>query len=596
MKNRTSKALFLVISFFSISFLSAAELDQAQKSLLESLPPDQRSSVENKMKDANKLEGDLEDLFEGKTSLIEKPKKSELDELDVCDDCIYGFSFFKDAPSTFAPTSTMPVTSDYILGPGDKLKIVLYGNENEDVTSFISREGEIILPILGPVNLIGLSFNEALNILKNKVKNELIGTDISISLVQLRSINIYILGEAYQPGLYTLSGLSSVTNALFVAGGVNENGSLRNIKILRNNEEVSTYDFYKFLLEGSLDSETKLLDGDVIYIPFIEDKVVMGGAFKRPHIYEIIPGETVQDMIRLAGGYKSDVRPGTSLELSTIDESFKRIIKKISSDQTNVLVKDGDMLNVFSQSGIKSQSVKLSGQVRNPGDYSINPGDTLFEIIEKAGGYTDQAYSEGAVFTRESVAKNQKDAFLRSADELENTIVDIITFGSIEELNEFSLAPISNLISRLREEEPPGRMVVNANLLTLKTDPKSNIALQDGDSLFIPERPESVSVVGEVLNSSTHRYDPNHGVGKYIEMAGGLNKTADKKRIFIISPNGQSSLYKTNFFSDINVLPGSTIVVSRESRPLDAIGLTQIITPVLADLATSAAAIAALSD
>ena len=110
------------------------------------------------------------------------------------------------------------------------------------------------------------------------------------------------------------------------------------------------------------------------------------------------------------------------------------------------------------------------------------------------------------------------------------------------------MAPISNLISRLREEEPPGRMVVNANLLTLKTDPKSNIALQDGDSLFIPERPESVSVVGEVLNSSTHRYDPNHGVGKYIEMAGGLNKTADKKRIFIISPNGQSSLYKTNFF------------------------------------------------
>ena len=145
----------------------------------------------------------------------------------------------------------------------------------------------------------------------------------------------------YQPYLYTLSGLSSITNALFVAGGVNENGSLRNIKILRNNEEVSTYDFYKFLLEGSLDSETKLLDGDVIYIPFIEDKVVMGGAFKRPHIYEIIPGETVQDMIRVAGGYKSDVRPGTSLELSTIDESFKRSIKKISSDQTNVLVKDG---------------------------------------------------------------------------------------------------------------------------------------------------------------------------------------------------------------------------------------------------------------
>ncbi len=594
--NKLITNILIIFLSFSSLILFSADLEKSQMDLLDTLPPDQRSSIEQKMKQSNKLTNELEEIFDGKSSLIEKPEKIEDEEMNKCIECIYGYDFFKFSSSTFAPTNNMPVTSDYILGPGDKLKVVLFGNENKEIETFISREGEIILPLLGPVNLIGISFNQALKILKNKVNKELIGTDISVSLVELRSMNIYLLGEAYNPGLYTISGLSSVINALFVAGGVNENGSLRNIKIRRGNRVISTYDFYEFLLKGSLESDTKLMDGDVIFIPFIENKIKMGGSFKRPHIYEIVPGETIEDMIEIAGGFKSEVKPNSSLELSTIDNSFTRVIQEVAFNQVDKLVKDGDMLNVSSKSGIESQSVKLSGQIRNPGVYSINPGDNLFDIIRKAGGYTDQAYSEGAIFLRNSVAEKQKEAFLRSADDLENTIVDVITYGSVEDLNEFSLAPISTLIARLRNEKPLGRMIVNADYLTLKTDPKFNIRLQDGDSLHIPERPDSVSVVGEVLNSSTHRFDSDYTIQDYIDMSGGLNKTADNDRIFIISPNGRSFIYKKNLFSNLSVLPGSTIVISRESRPLDAIGLTQIITPVLADLATSAAAIAAISD
>ena len=191
----------------------------------------------------------------------------------------------------------------------------------------------------------------------------------------------------------------------------------------------------------------------------------------------------------------------------------------------------------------------------------------------------------------------QKDAFFRSADDLEDTIVDIVTKGSLDNLSEFTLTPISRLISRLRSEKPVGRMVLNLDYLALKNNPVIDFRVQDGDELYIPKRPNSISVVGEVLYSSTLGFDPSLEVSDYIDLSGGLKDSADSEKIFVILPNGRSSLVKRSLFSSTNILiPGSTIVVSRDPRPFDAINLTQIITPILADLATSAAAIAAISD
>ena len=195
------------------------------------------------------------------------------------------------------------------------------------------------------------------------------------------------------------------------------------------------------------------------------------------------------------------------------------------------------------------------------------------------------------------MAKLQKQAFLRSADDLEETIADIVTKGTLTNLSEFTLSPISRLISRLRSEEPLGRMVTNLDFLSLKSNPSINFRIQDGDELFIPKRPNSISVVGEVLSASTSGFDPSKDVFDYINVAGGLKDSADTDKIFIILPDGRSSLVKKSLFSSNNLLiPGSTIVVSRDPRPFDAINLTKIITPILADLATSAAAIAAISD
>ncbi len=599
MKANSGKFLFFVVAIIFSTFIKS-EVSSDQMLLIEQLPPDQRANIMEKMESASSLQAEIEEKFEEASSLTLKPELKDIeDSEEYCPECIYGFNFFQFSPTTFAPVDNSPVTPNYLLGPGDKLLINFYGSKEREVEVVINREGKVVLPFIGPINFLGMTYEQASSFLSKKVEIELIGIDVDLSLSEIRSIGVYVLGEAYKPGRYVMSGLSSVSNALFVTGGVSEKGSLRNIQIKRGNEIVSTYDFYDFLLKGSLESDVLLQDGDVIFIPFIEDSVTLGGAFKRPYRYEIKEGETVEDIIQLAGGFNSEVLGIPTMELSSVDNesAARKYIYLDSSKDLNKVLKDGDVLTISSVSGLKPEIIKISGEVKNPGEYSIQPGDRILDIIRRAGGYTDKSYFQGAVFLRKKVAKSQKEAFERAADELENTIVDVITKDTIDEITEFTLLPVSNLITRLRTEEPLGRMVVELDELSLKSDPVINFEVQHKDTLYIPKRPSSVSIVGEVLNSATVGFDPNLSIFDYIDLSGGLNDSADADKIFVILPNGKAQLVKkTLFSSNSKILPGSTIVVSRDSRPFDVINLTQIITPILADLATSAAAIAAISD
>ena len=601
MKKLYSKIAFaLLISIFPYSVIGQDDLPPEQLAMLEQLPPDQRESIKEKLRVATGLQGEIEQAFEEVISLVKKPELKDLKDQDgYCSECIYGFNFFQFSPSTFAPSDDTPINSSYSMGPGDKLLVNYYGSDEKTEEVFVNREGIVVLPLLGPVNVTGMTYGEASKYIQDKAKSELIGTQINISIREVRSVGVYVLGEAYKPGKYLLSGLSTVTNALFISGGVNKKGSLRNIQIKRDNKTVATYDFYDFLLKGSLDSEVTLQDGDIIFIPFIENSVIMGGAFKRPHRYEFKEGETLRDVVELAGGFDTEVMDGSRIELSTLDRSAStRSLTYLNlAEDAKKLIKDGDVLNVSFTSGLTPQSITLTGEVKNPGEYSIRPGETILEIINRAGGYTDEAYFQGAVFLRKAVAKSQKEAFARSADQLENTIVDVITNNAGSSIGESTLVPLSNLITKLRLEEPPGRMVVDLDTLKLKTDPIANFPVKNRDSLFIPERPSFVSIVGEVLNATTVGFNPDLSVDEYIDLAGGLNDAADRDKIFVILPDGKSQLVKRSLFSSSTyILPGSTIVITRDSRPFDAISLTQIITPILADLATSAAAIAAISD
>jgi protein involved in polysaccharide export with SLBB domain len=580
-----------------------------QEMLLKELPSDQRKAMEKKIKESNKLSEDIEEVFKSRDGLLlERPELQEEEEEKKykCEECIYGYDLFRFSPSTFAPANIVPVSFSYILGPGDELIVSYYGANQDSITGFIQRDGTFNLPLLGPVNLVGLTFTEAQEHLKKRIKEELdemsiagsVDTEISINLNRLRSITVYVLGEAYKPGSYTLSALSTVTNTLFLSGGVNKLGSLRNIQIKREGKLVNTYDLYDLLIKGDTTTDIRLQDGDTIFIPFIKNKVTLGGAFKRPHLYESLDGETLEDAISFAGGFKAEVGFNPEIELSTINRvSNKREISRVvyNENAKNIKILDGDGLNVSEISGLKPSTIELIGEFKNPGVYSINEGDTVLDVVSKAGGYTNSAFVEGGVFLRKEVAKIEEEGFKRTADNLEELLFNVVQDGSID-VTEFTFLPIIKVIERLREVEPIGRVVVSLDTLDLKTDPYINFEVRDGDSIYVPKRPSSVSVVGEVLSATTIQFYPEKKVSDYIGAAGGLNSQADRDGIYIIGPDGQAELYKRKFLrnSNIELIPGSTIVVSRDSRPWDAVNMAQILTPIFANLAISAASIAAI--
>ena len=602
MLNQKKFLLLILISLKTTYIFSAITPDQTE--LLKGLPADQRSAIESKMEQSNKIQSDIEATFEEESTLVERPEAENVQtDQDYCKECIYGYNLFRFSPSTFAPANNVPISSSYTLGPGDKIKITYFGTESEKTEEFIARDGTLNLPELGPVAIAGLTFNQAKILLEEKVKKNLSGVSLAISIGELRSINVYILGEAYKPGSYTISSLSTVTNALYVSGGVSKTGSLRNIQVKRNGKTVKNYDLYDLLLKGDSSNDFRLEDGDAVFIPFIENRFTTIGAFKRPAKYEFKLGETIADGIEMAGGFKTQASSNPQIEINTvIRETNTRnigLISYLDGDLTQNLV-NGDVLGINEVSNLKSESIELLGEFVNPGSYSIKPGDSLLEIIERAGGYTEWAYSQGAVFTRNAVAKQQKKAFARQADDLESHIANLVERSlSVPEtmVSEFSLVPMTKLINRLRTVEPLGRQVINADRLALK-DPFNNIRLSGGDKLYMPKRPDTIYVSGEVLNSSSQKYDPELDFTDYLEKAGGYSAFADQTNIFIIKPNGESVLYKRNLFQkdSAGIIPGSTIVVSRELGNMDGVQWAKFIVPVIGDLTGALATISLLED
>ena len=314
--------------------------------------------------------------------------------------------------------------------------------------------------------------------------------------------------------------------------------------------------------------------------------------------------DTVRDLIFYSGGFRSETSDNARMELSTINSSLKKreIVSFLSSSDEllNRKLKDGDSLKVFEYSSLEESSITLSGEVEFPGKYSIQKGERLLEVINRAGGFSEHGYTLGAIFTREKVAELQKGAFEKSADSIEQAIADAITQGGLSITGgAASLGPVSVLISRLRNASPIGRLVVDVDVLSLKTDPIKNILLEDGDNLYVPKRPSSIYVVGEIYLPSTHTYNSSTSIQEYVNKAGGFRSSADKSNMYVILPNGETSQATSNrkIFSrdnDMYLLPGSTIVIPRDPRPFDWLVMTRSVSPILANLATSAAALAAI--
>ena len=295
----------------------------------------------------------------------------------------FGYDLFQGVPSTFAPVKDIQVPIDYVVGPGDTFNVQLYGNETASYTLTVGRDGQIKFPKLGPISVSGMGFDAARAALEHRVAQQLIGTQISVTMGELRSIRVFVLGEAEKPGSYTVSGLSTMTNALFVSGGVKTIGSLRNIELKRNGHLVSVLDLYDLLLRGDTSGDRQLMPGDVIFIPPIGVTATVYGAVRRPAIYELKKEKTAEQLIEIAGGLSPDADAGLA-QLERIESSRLREMRNIdlnSSAGRNTEILNGDKLRVPAIRPTLENSVELSGDVFRPGAFQYRAGLRLTDIL-----------------------------------------------------------------------------------------------------------------------------------------------------------------------------------------------------------------------
>ena len=670
--------------------------------------------------------------------------RSELSKIEKKLDSIsitlrqFGYNMFK-VTLTEMPSFT-PIAEDYLLGPGDEVTIEISGQMNEAWDKRIDRDGKIVLPKVGQITLWGKTYKDAKETIEKALKREFTNIEVSVTLGELRSVNLFVLGEVRNPGLYNVIALSNPLSALFTAGGPEKTGSLRLIKYIPNKGETRIFDLYDLLIEGRKLPNIQLEAGDIIYVPPIGNIVGVTGAVTRPGIYEINGFSDLSDMLQMSGGilptggifriqiervsrgnrkvvedfrFQSDeefrkktqdikIRNGDLIELfeipplrhnyvtiegniertgtyglekgmtvldlieevgglkegtyldradifrfqgvenrEIIELDLEKIMEKDSKE--NIKLKEWDKLKIYSIDEIQERfTVTISGAVKYPGTYPLSPditvndllfkgiplrgvteraelfsldpdlgvsiktislsdsidlkiklkpmdhllvkrkpayrevgyvsllgefiypgtypiktGEPMKNVIERAGGFTNEAYPDGARFKRKSVAELQNKAVLDLIRETRLRLVAEqrrVMEGAVTEQERLStMQYLQNQqiqIEELSRMPSPGRVVID-----LRDPAQLNTPLEDGDSLFVPKLPKTVQVIGHVYNPTGITYEEGLTQNDYLNMAGGPKKTADKKAIYVRRASGKVVR------NPREIKPGDTIIV-----------------------------------
>ncbi|MDE6328300.1 MAG: SLBB domain-containing protein [Duncaniella sp.] len=373
---------------------------------------------------------------------------------------IYGHKVFNSRALTFEPSENLATPQNYRLGPGDEVIIDIWGTSEDHLRQTISPEGSIMISQIGPVYLNGMTISDASNHIKNSFSRKYAGmeeadTDIQVTLGQVRTIQVDILGEVATPGTFRMSPFSSVFHALYRAGGINDIGSLRNIQVLRNNRKIAGVDIYEYLFDGKTNGNIRLQEGDVIIVPPYDQLVNIDGNVKRPMYYEIKPDETIKTLLEYAGGFTGDAysdmvrlsrQSGTENELYNIDKG----------EFASYRLKDGDVLTVGTILDRYANRVEIKGSVYRPGMFAIGKDlNTVRDLIKKADGLTEDAYSDRALLYREGpdlqlevIALDIKGMLDGTAPDINLKRNDMLVISSIHELEERGAITITGQVAR----------------------------------------------------------------------------------------------------------------------------------------------------
>ncbi len=561
---------------------------------LESLPPEIREDVLKEIKqNENDTKKNLEKRPSTKLSKNEVVKEWEnfKNKQSLNKSERFGLKLFNTMQSSFMPINEPNFGNNYILDYGDYLTISKYGSgKNEIYEIEIERDGSILIPNIGKIVLSGLSFDQASKLIKEKYQTSFIGSNVYVTLSEIRDINVLVTGNVEFPGIYTLSGNSNILQALNIVGGINENGSLRSIVLKRQGQSDKVVDLYQALIFGDLENIPSLMSGDSIYIGPANILVRAGYGFNNTAIFELKEGETLSDLIKFAGGLKNEAKSNTLKLVRYENSGFKT--KNIEPSSANQHL----MTNLDSIYAYKEQigTVSISGNVKYPGKYSISSSDRLLDLINRSGGYIESAYPFGGSLFREN-AKQLEKSFASK------TYQNLVTYIASNPSSLSGADGLSFLLLELKDYEPSGRFITEFDKMNLKEDIQSNIYLEDGDTIHIPSYTPNVFVFGEVGNPGSVMFKDRMSLNDYINKSGGLTRFSSADFIFIVSPNGETTKVEIDglrrfVFQDSSIYPGSVIYVPRHIGKVDGINLYATIAPIFSSLALSIASLNSISD
>ncbi|MDL0444884.1 SLBB domain-containing protein [Vibrio alginolyticus] len=413
-KGYFSIAAFILASTFA-SYSMAQTPTPEQMKMFQNLPADQQKALASKYgfsipssSSSNKSPYENPQVIQPRTeassavsSNIEEQwlKKGEQEELKR-----FGLDLFAGSPSTFAPISDVPVPANYTVGAGDEIIVQLFGKENETHRLRVNRAGTINFPSLGPVNVAGMHFSDVRDSLTQRVKEQMIGVRSDISLGELRTMQVFVMGDAYKPGAYTVSALTTISQAIYYSGGFGESGALRDIQLKRDGKIIRKLDMYDLLLKGDASNDVRLLPDDVVLIGSVNDTVSIEGEINRPAIYEVKQGETYQQLIQMAGGFTANAHV-EQLEIKRYASHGAREALTLDFNKTQdrqSKVKNGDAIKILKKSEELTRYVQIEGDVRHPSYVEWRNGlrvADLFKSVDSA--FNSTADVNYAVVVRE---------------------------------------------------------------------------------------------------------------------------------------------------------------------------------------------------
>ena len=473
------------------------------------------------------------------------------------------------------------VPADYVVQAGDELLVTLWGSVDADLRPIVDRSGRISIPRVGAIMVAGVRYADLRDVITKRVAQVFKNFQVSVSLGQLRGVRVYITGFVQKPGAYSVNSLSTIAGALIKAGGPSAAGSFRNIQLRRGKEVVSTFDFYDVLLKGDRSNDRVVQPDDVIYVGPLGAQVALIGSVNQPAIFELKPGDKLADVLSMAGG-PTPVADLTRIAIERLDDRNSTRITQLELPQAlSTELRSGDVLRafnaVFAVLPVERQNkrVRIEGEVLRPGEYVLPARTSIRDALNAAGGMTPSAYVFGTEFSRETVRLTQQENYERALRDLELEFAKSSTTLRTNTADEAAAqtqraAGTTRLIERLRSLKPSGRVV-----LQLPPDARElpDLALEDGDRLYIPALPTTVGVFGSVFNAGSFLWSDKRNMDDYLRLAGGPTKGADEASVFVIRANGSvvSNLQskgwlstRSSEFVGLVAQPGDTIFVPED--------------------------------